>query len=61
MNKRYGWYGLLLVGLGVTLTVYLTRPHLKTVEGVTVGTALGGDDNAGYQRAYQPRPFRFPD
>ena len=23
-------------------------------------SALGGDDNAGYQRVYEPRPLHFP-
>ncbi|HMR04084.1 MAG TPA: lipocalin-like domain-containing protein, partial [Candidatus Competibacter phosphatis] len=38
------------------------RTHLEssTIDGVSVGSALGGDDSAGYQRAYQPRPFIFP-
>ncbi|MCP5133623.1 MAG: hypothetical protein H6976_08455 [Gammaproteobacteria bacterium] len=46
MNKRYGWCGLLLVGLSVALTVFLIRPQLKRAEGVTVSAALGGNDNA---------------
>ncbi len=61
MNKRYGWYGLLLVGLSVALTVYLDRPRLKRAGSVAVSAALGGGDSAGYQRACQPRPFYFPD
>lgn len=62
MNKRYGWYGLLLLlAFGVALIGYLTRPDWQPVESLTVSSALGGDDNAGYQRAYQPRPFHFPD
>jgi len=61
MNKQYGWYGLLLVGLGVALAVYLDRPRLKRAGSVAVSAALGSGDSTGYQRAYQPRPFYFPD
>lgn len=46
MNKRYGWYGLLLVGLSVALTVYLDRPRLKRAGSVAVSAALGGGDSA---------------
>ncbi|MCB1919100.1 MAG: carotenoid 1,2-hydratase [Candidatus Competibacteraceae bacterium] len=61
MHKRYGGYGLLIVGLGVALIGYFTRPHLKPIESVTVSSVLSGDDSAGYQRADQPRLFRFPE
>jgi predicted secreted hydrolase len=60
MNKPFRWYALLVLGLSVALTVPFLRPPPKPVTSVTVGSALGGGDSAGYQRAEQPRPFHFP-
>ncbi len=61
-RRFWGWGSiLLLAGLAVALTVYLVRPAPKPTQGLAVGTALGGADHAGYQRAYRPRPFQFPD
>jgi len=52
---------LLAVGFSIALTVDLIRSQSKPAEDVAVGAVLGGNDNIGYQRAYKPRPFRFPD
>ena len=63
MRGRYGWWiGLLLaVALVVAMTAYLFWPRPNPIESIAVRSALGaGDDNTGYQRAYQPRPFEFP-
>ena len=62
MNRRLaGWIGGLLAVLLISLTVYwLSQPAPQPAGGVAVSSALGGDDNAGYQRAYAPRPFQFP-
>ncbi len=60
MKKRLWWGGLLACGLSVALIFMVIRTLPEPVEGVTVVSALGGDDNAGYQRADQPRPFDFP-
>lgn len=61
MTKRLVWSsGLLVVGLAILLTGYCNRPPLKPPGNITVGSALGGSDNAGYQRAYEPRPLQFP-
>jgi predicted secreted hydrolase len=60
MNKRWLWGGLLALGLGVALTFLIIRPPPTSVESVAVGAALGGNDNVGYERANQPRPFHFP-
>ncbi|MDG4596462.1 MAG: lipocalin-like domain-containing protein [Candidatus Contendobacter sp.] len=55
------WVGGLLVALVIGLAAYpLLQPSPQPSSAVTVSSALGGDDNAGYQRAYQPRPFQFP-
>lgn len=61
MTKRLVWSsGLLVVGLAILLTGYCNRPPLKPPGNITVGSALGGGDDAGYQRAYEPRPLQFP-
>lgn len=66
MNRRF-WrveLAILFAALALTATGYYLWPHTQpqnNVSGdVSVGSALGGDDSAGYQRAYQPRPFVFP-
>ena len=61
-GRRYGvWAGGLLAALIISLIGYrLLQPAPQSVSGVAVSSALGGDDNAGYQRAYAPRPFQFP-
>lgn len=62
MNGRLGgWVGGLLAALIIGLTGYrLLQPSPQPSRGVAVYSALGGDDNAGYQRAFAPRPFQFP-
>ena len=62
MNRHLGvWAAGLLVMLVIGLTGYhLLQPAPPSSSGVAVSSALGGDDHAGYQRAYQPRPFQFP-
>ncbi|MEZ5601812.1 MAG: hypothetical protein R3F36_13110 [Candidatus Competibacteraceae bacterium] len=66
MNRRFWRVGLLILSAVLVLATtgyhLLHRAHLEnsTIDGVSVGSALGGDDGAGYQRAYQPRPFIFP-
>jgi predicted secreted hydrolase len=62
MNRRLGgWVGGLLAALLLTLIVFrLPQSSPEPSGDVAVNSALGGDDNAGYQRAYQPRPFQFP-
>ena len=65
MNRRFWRIGLAILSAMLVLAAisyYLwPRTHLEssTIDGVSVGSALGGDANAGYQRAYQPRPFVF--
>jgi predicted secreted hydrolase len=62
MNRRFGWWaGGLLAALVIGLAAYpWLQPSPQPPHAVAVGSALGGDDNAGYQRADQPRPFDFP-
>lgn len=49
------------MALVIGLAAYpLLQPSSQPPIAVAVSSALGGDDNAGYQRAYQPRPFVFP-
>ena len=66
MNRRFWRVGLAILSAVLILatTGYQLRPraHLEnsTIDGVSVGSAMGGDANTGYQRAYQPRPFVFP-
>ena len=62
MNQRLaGWMGGLLAALVIGLAAYpLLQPSSQPPSAVAVSSALGGDDNAGYQRAYAPRPFQFP-
>ena len=66
MKKRFSQVGLpiLFAALALAATGYYLwpRPQPKSnmSSNVSVGSALGGDDSAGYQRAYQPRPFVFP-
>jgi predicted secreted hydrolase len=55
------WSGLLILGLGLALAALLMRSPPQPAGDIAVSSALGGaDDNAGYHRAYQPRPFHFP-
>jgi len=60
MNQRFLGYALWVLGLSVALTVLFLRTPSQPAESITVGSALGGGDHAGYQRADQPRPFHFP-
>ncbi len=66
MNQRVWRVGLaiLCAVLVLATTAYYLWPRAHPESGVNggvrVGSALGGDDSAGYQRAYQPRPFVFP-
>ena len=60
MNQRFLWYALWVLGLSVALTDLFLRTPSQPAESITVGSALGGGDHAGYQRADQPRPFHFP-
>ncbi|MEZ5575231.1 MAG: lipocalin-like domain-containing protein [Candidatus Competibacteraceae bacterium] len=66
MNRRFWRIGLAILSAVLVLATtgyYLwPRTHLEnsTIDGVSVGSAMGGDANAGYQQAYQPRPFVFP-
>ncbi len=55
-------FGLLAVGLMVAALVgyWLWPPPPVAADRVTVGSALGGGDHIGYQRAYEPQPFHFP-
>ncbi|QQS55334.1 MAG: carotenoid 1,2-hydratase [Candidatus Competibacteraceae bacterium] len=66
MNQRF--WRIRLAILSAVLALAATRyylwlrpqPQSNMSSDVSVGSALGGDDSAGYQRAYQPRPFVFP-
>ncbi|HRD67128.1 MAG TPA: lipocalin-like domain-containing protein [Candidatus Competibacter sp.] len=61
MRGRYGWWiGLPVVVLIAAMTGYVFWPLPKPAESVAVNSALGDGDSAGYQRAYEPRPFQFP-
>ena len=62
MNRHFGWWiGGLLAALVIGLIgAYLLQPSPPPSRDVAVSSALGGDDNAGYQRAYAPRSFDFP-
>ena len=62
MNRHLGvWAAGLLAMLVIGLIgAYLLQPSPPLSSGVAVSSALGGDDSAGYQRAYAPRPFHFP-
>ena len=62
MNRHLGvWAARLLAMLVIGLIgAYLLQPSPPLSSGVAVSSALGGDDSAGYQRAYAPRPFQFP-
>ncbi len=66
MNRRFWRVGLAILSAVLVLatTGYYLWPRIPPeggiIDGVSVGSALGGDANAGYQRAYQPRPFVFP-
>ncbi|MDG4552732.1 MAG: lipocalin-like domain-containing protein [Candidatus Competibacter sp.] len=66
MNRRLWQIGLpiLFAALVLATTGYYhwPRTHLENsaIDGVSVDSALGDNDSAGYQRAYQPRPFIFP-
>jgi predicted secreted hydrolase len=54
-----GW--LLIAGFSLSLTAYLFWPRNQPMaNNIAVNAALGSGDNAGYQRAEQPRPFQFP-
>lgn len=60
-RRSWQWIGGLLAMLLVGLTIYDgLQPSPQPSSGVAVGSALGGDDSVGYQRAYHPRPFTFP-
>ena len=54
--------GLLAAGLALALSgsYWLWSPAPPATESVAVSIALGGGDQAGYQRADQPRLFAFP-
>ena len=60
MTERYRWLAIGTLLLSIALASYLFWPRSKMAETVAVTSALGGNDNAGYQRAYAPRPFQFP-
>lgn len=60
MTKRHGWIGLLILAPIIALTGHFLWPRPKPVENMAVSSALGNDDNTGYQRAYTPRTFHFP-
>lgn len=62
MRRLYQWAGsLLALMLLIALTRYWLWPdRVAPVASVAVSSALSGTDNAGYQRAYEPRPFHFP-
>ncbi len=66
MNRRFWRVGLAILSAVLVLatTSYYLWPRIPPeggmIDSVGVGSALGGDANAGYQRAYQPRPFVFP-
>jgi len=60
MTRKQGWLSVLVAGLLIGMTSYFLWPRSQPVGGLAVGTALGGGDSTGYQRAYQPRPFHFP-
>lgn len=66
MDRRFWRVGLAILSAVLVLatTGYYLWPRIPPeggmIDSVGVGSALGGDANAGYQRAYQPRPFVFP-
>ncbi len=63
MNRgsRRWWTGLLAIALFLSVASYrLLLPSSPPPSSITVGSALGSGDNAGYQRAYQPRLLQFP-
>ncbi len=60
MTKRQGWIGLSILALIIVLTGHLFWYRPRPAEDMAVRVALGGDDNGGYQRAYEPRSFQFP-
>lgn len=64
MRRPQGWLiGLLGAALLIGIAAELFRAEVTpSTTAMTVGSALGGDntDTAGYDRAYQPRPFVFP-
>ena len=62
MNRHLGvWVAGLLAMLVIGLIgAYLLQPSPPPSRDVAVSSALGGDNSAGYQRAYAPRPFQFP-
>lgn len=59
--KPKWWIGLAIAGLVVITATYCSKPARKSSSGMNVSSALGSGDNAGYQRAYQPRPLQFPE
>ena len=60
LHRRFFLAGLLVLGFSVALMMLLFRATPKPPESIAVGAALGGAEQAGYQRAYQPRRFHFP-
>lgn len=52
--------GALLLAALVGAMAYWFWPAPQPRESLAVGSALSGGDDAGYQRAYAPRPFDFP-
>ncbi len=58
--KPKWWIGLAIAGLIIIAATYCSKPAHKPSSGMNVSSALGGGDNAGYQRAYQPRLLQFP-
>ncbi len=61
--KNYRLLSLILIALGMALmtAAYLRKPAGSTPNtGLSVASALGNADSAGYSRAHTPRPFHFP-
>lgn len=54
------WLGILLLSLLIALIAYFFRRSPSAPQNIPVSSALGTDDNTGFQRAYQPRLFQFP-
>ena len=62
LNYYYRWLAGLLVAVAlVGLTGYWFWPRSPAIASIAVSSALSGTDDTGYQRAYEPRRFDFPD